>query len=173
MVTTRTIHRRRLSAGSKGRVAHPSRRRRRTRLDLAIAGSVAARRLRLSSFARVYLVAGGLLALAVAYLVVGAQLTQTSYELSRLQQQQTDLHAGQDQLRYQAAAMHTPARVEQAATTAGMQRTSPAGYPAYEPVAIDLGAAIGAGRPNDSPLWRRTLATVLGSTTKDAMASDR
>ncbi len=173
MVTTRTIHRRRLSAGTKGHAAHPSRRRRRTRLDLAIAGTVAARRLRLSSFARVYLVAGALLFLAVAYLVVGAQLTQTSYELSRLQQQQADLSATQDQLRYQAASMHTPARVEQAATTAGLQRTSPAGYPAYQPVAIDLGAAIGAGRPDDSPLWQRTLAAVLGGTTRDALASDR
>ncbi len=172
MVTSRTIHRRRLSAVGDGR-AQTSRRRRKTRIDLAIAGSAAARRLRLSALARVYLAAGVVLSLAVAYLGVGVQLTQTSYELSRLQQQQADLTAAQNQLHYQAAAMHTPARVEQAASTAGLQRTAPAGYPTYQPVALDLGAAIGAGRPDDSPLWQRTLAAALGGTTKEALATDR
>lgn len=175
MVTTRTIHRRRLTAGVAGRhsAAPSSRRRRRTRLDLALAQSTAARRLRLSAFARAYAVAAAVLALAVAYLFVGAQLTQTSYQLSRLQQQQADLQASQDQLRYQAAALHTPARVEQAAGQAGLQRTAPAGYQPYQPVAIDLGAPIGADRPEDSPLWQRAVAGIVGGTTKEALASDR
>ena len=106
MVTSRILTRRRLSAGA------PVRRRRSSRPFWAdIAASPAARRLQLSNFARVYAAAGVVLVLSVAYLLVAAQATQSSYELSKLKDQNAQLTAERDQLRYTMAAQHTPARV--------------------------------------------------------------
>jgi cell division protein FtsL len=164
LVTTRILTRRRLSAGVT------TRRRRSSRPLLAeIAASPAARRLRLSAFARVYAAAAVVLLLAIAYLAVVAQATQSSYELSRLKDQNAQLRAEQDQLRYSIAALHTPARVEQEAAAAGLQRTNQPKYVAYQPIAVDLNAPTGPTRPVEAPLWQRALAALLGG--GDALAS--
>lgn len=165
MVTTRILTQRRLIAGSR------MRRRRSSRPLLAeIAASPAAQRLRLSAFARVYAAAGVVLVLAIAYLVVAAQATQSSYELSRLKDQNAQLHAEQDQLRYSLAATHTPARVEQAAAAAGLQRTNQPRYVAYQPVAVNLNAPIGPDRQDQLPLWQQAVVAILGGA-RDALAS--
>ncbi len=170
MVTTRTMTRRRLRRA----VPPAPPRRRRSRPALAgIAGKVAARGLRVSAFARVYLAAGTILAMAICYLIVAAQATQSSYELSRLKDQHSQLAAEQRQLRYREAALHTPARVEQEAAQAGLQRAAPARYVGYQPVAIDLSAPVGHDRPDDAPLWQRALAGLFGGWARDALASDR
>lgn len=165
MVTTRILTRRRLTAGGT------TRRRRSSRpLFAEIADSPAARRLRLSTFARVYAAAAVVLLLAVAYLVVAAQATQSSYELSRLKDQNGQLQAEQDQLRYNLAATHTPARVEQSAAAAGLQRSNQPRYVRYQPVAVDLNAPTGPERPDEGPLWQRALAAVFGGA-RDVLAS--
>jgi cell division protein FtsL len=168
LVTTRILTRRRLIA------AGPTRRRRSSRssrpLWADIAASPAARRLQLSTFARVYAAAGVVLVLAIAYLVVAAQATQSSYDLTRLKEQNAQLRAEQDQLRYTMAAQHTPARVEQAAAAAGLQRSNQLKYVSYQPVALDLGASLGPDRPVQGPLWQQALAAVFGGA-RDVLAA--
>ena len=109
--------------------------------------------------------------LAVAYLVVAAQATQSSYDLNRLKDQNVQLRAEQDQLRYAMAAEHTPARVEQEAAQAGLQRPSQLKYVAYQPVQIDLNASVGPERPDQTPRWQQALATLFGGA-RDAFAAD-
>jgi hypothetical protein len=166
LVTTRILTRRRMMA------AGPTRRRRRSSRPLwaDIAASPAARRLQLSAFARVYAAAGVVLVLAIAYLVVAAQATQSSYDLTRLKEQNGQLRAEQDQLRYTMAAQHTPARVEQEAAATGLQRSSQLKYVSYQPVALDLGASVGPDRPAQGPLWRQALAAVFGGA-RDVLAA--
>ncbi|MBJ7601337.1 MAG: hypothetical protein DLM67_15680 [Candidatus Nephthysia bennettiae] len=165
MVTTRILTRRRLIA------APPTRRRRGSRpLWADITASPAARRLQLSTFARVYAAAGVVLALALAYLVVAAQATQSSYELTRLKDQNAQLRAEQDQLRYGMAAQHTPARVEQEAAAAGLQRSNQLKYVSYQPVVLDLSAPLGPERPVQGPLWQQAIAAVFGGA-RDALAA--
>lgn len=130
-------------------------------------------RLGLSSFARLSVAAGALLALAIGYLLVGAQATQSTYELTRLRQQNAQLQAEQEQLRYQAASAHTPAHVEQAAHAAGLQQAQRTTSVGAQPVALDLEAPIGPGRTDESPLWQRTLASVFGGVARTAFAADR
>jgi hypothetical protein len=137
------------------------------------ASSATAGRFGLASFGRVYAAGLGLLVLIIAYLLVGTQTTQTSYELDRLQDQNTQLVAEQDDLRAQDARMHTQAGVAQAATAAGLQHTSSPTYVGYQPVALDLGAPIGPDRPEDTPLWQRALAFIVGGTARDAQAAGR
>lgn len=159
MVTERTLERRRL--GLQLPTAPPSRRRRRSARPLVeLAGSALVARLRLSAFARACVVAALLLALALTYLVVAAQATQSSYELSRLRNQKAQLEADQDQLRYQSIRLHAPARVEQEAAAAGLQRSSNPTPVAYQPVDLDLARPIGPQPPDASPLWERALAAV-------------
>jgi len=174
LVTSRILTRRRLSAGARGLPA--TRRRRSAHLALGVAPlPAAAARLRLSAFGRLYLLTAAVLAVVLGYLVVAGQATQSSYELSTLQRQRAELRAEQDQLRYQAMTMRTPARIDQEAAQAGLQRTLPAKYVAYQPVAIDLAAPTGADLPDASPLWQRALAAVIGGTgaSRDVMAGDR
>lgn len=124
--------------------------------------SLTAERLRVSSLTRVYLAAVALLALIIVYLVVGAQTTQTSYELDHLKSQNAALQAEQGQLRYQDASVHTRAGIAQSASATGLQLTNQATYVRYQPASIDLSAPIGPTRPADTPLWQRILAGLTG-----------
>jgi cell division protein FtsL len=169
LVTTRIQTTRRLGASRHA----PRRRRSAWPLLTTVANSAAAERLALTSFARAYLAAGGLLVLAIAYLVVSAQATQTSYQLDNLKSQNTQLLAEQDQLRYDDARMHTPAGVAAAAAAAGMQHTNLPHYAGYQPVAVNLDAPIGPARPADTPPWQRALAAIASGVAKDAQAAGR
>jgi cell division protein FtsL len=151
--------------------AAPPRRRRSSRpLWADITATPAARRLKLSTFARVYAAAGVVLVLSLAYLVVAAQATQSSYELTRLKDQNAQLRAEQDQLRYGMAAQHTPARVEQEAAAAGLQRSNQLKYVSYQPVVLNLSAPLGPDRPVQGPLWQQAIAAVFGGA-RDALAA--
>lgn len=182
MVTSRILARRRLQAAAE-QEPNQGRRRRRSQsapgIGLgarALKPAAALERLRVSSFARVYAVAGVLLTMAICYLVVAAQITQTSYEMNRLRAQQAELRAEQDQLRYQGVQLHTPARVAQAAGQAGLAAAStPVKYLGYQPVAIDLGAPTGEPAPDRSALWQRAVAGLLTGigANRDVQASDR
>jgi hypothetical protein len=137
----------------------------------AIAGSATAGRLGLPSLGRAYAAAAGLLVVVIAYLVVGTQATQTSYELDRLKDEHAQLLAEQDQLRYQDARMHTQAGVAQSAAAAGLQHGNVPRYAGYQPVALDLRAPIGPGRAEDTPLWQRALAAIVGGPVREALAA--
>src|SRR5207247_1048627 len=115
----------------------------------------------------------GLLVLVIAYLLVGTQATQTSYEVDNLRDRSAQLQADQGQLRYQDARMHTQARIAQSATSAGLQHGNPPRYAGYQPVALDLAAPIGPDRPADTPLWQRAVAALIGSAARDAQAAGR
>jgi hypothetical protein len=159
VVTTRIqTTRRRLDAG------HAASRRRLTAWPLlaTVAGGAAVERLGLSSLARVYAAGAGLLVLIIAYLMLSAQATQTSYELDQLKDQNTQLTAEQGELRAQDARMHTEAGVAESAASAGLQRGNSLQYVTYQPVPLDLSAPIGPSRPDDVPLWQRALALVTG-----------
>lgn len=170
MVTTRIQTKRRHHGASR----HSARRRLADWPALVtVAGGVTAERLGLPSMARVYAAGAGLLVLVVAYLAIGTQATQTSYDLDRLKDQNVQLAAEQDDLRAQDARMHTQAGVAQAAAAAGLQHNNSPGYVGYQPVALDLGAPIGPARPVDTPLWQRALAALVGGPVQDAQAAGR
>lgn len=182
MVTSRILSRsRHAAAPSQG--VRPGRRRSRSRAGAgggrrshALHPAAAYERLRLSEFGRVYAVAGVLLLMAICYLVVAAQMTQTSYEMNRLRAQQAELVAEQGQLRYQGVQLHTPARVAQAAGVAGLAPAStPVKYLGYQPVAIDLGAGTGETPPDRTALWQRAVAGVLTGigASREVQATDR
>jgi hypothetical protein len=144
--------------------AATSRRRRSSARPLVeIATTAAAQRLRLSLFARVYAASAVLLVLAIAYLVVAAQATQSAYVLSQLKDQNARLQAEQQSLRYQSASLHGPAQTAQEAAATGMQRTANYVTVSPQPVALDLQRPIGPAEPENSPVWQRALAAVLGS----------
>ena len=137
-----------------------SRRRRRERLSLPQPATLdLGRRLRLGSFARVYILVGAVLAVVLLYLLQVATATQQSYEIGQLQRQQTDLLAEQDQLRYQEAALRSPSKVEQQAAQASLTRPVPYRYVDYRPVDLNLEAPPPAA-PDSSPLWQRSLASL-------------
>lgn len=170
MVTTRIQStRRRLGTSRRGR--HPRRLLAQWPLLATVANSSTAERLRLRSFARVYAAAAGLLVLVVAYLLVGTQATQTSYDLDRLKDQNARLVAEQADLRAQDARIHTQAGVAQSAASAGLQRGNAHQYVRYQPVALNLSAPIGPDRPEETPLWQRALAAIVGGTARDAQAA--
>jgi len=169
LVTPRILQTRRL--GVRPAPAPAVRRRRSSARPLVeIATTAAARRLRLSLFARVYAVSAVLLALAIAYLVVAAQATQSSYVLSQLKDQHARLGAEQQSLRYQSASLHGPAQTAQEAQATGMQRTATYVTVPSQPVALDLQKPIGPAAPEDSPAWQRALAAVTGG--RDAAAAE-
>ena len=167
MVTTRIQTTRRRQGTSR----HWQRRRTAWPLLTTAAGGRAAERLRLSSLGRVYTAALALLALVIVYLVVSTQATQTSYEVDRLRDQNSQLLAEQGALRAQDAGMHTQAGVAQAAAAAGLQHDNSLKYVRYQPVALDLGAPIGPARPEDTPLWQRAVAAVVGGPARDSQAA--
>jgi hypothetical protein len=173
LTSTKILTRRRL--GTIGATHAPVRRRRRTRGFVQVASVVAADRLRLNSFGHAYVFVGVALVAVLFYLALAAQVTQASYDITRLQEQQRQLIAEQDQLRYQEVTLHAPAQVEQSAAQSGMQRVPPVTYVAGQPVAIDLQAPIGAAPPDSTPLWEKVVAVVFTKlgVTHDAMASTR
>lgn len=114
-------------------------------------------------------------AILVTYLALTAQVTQASYELARLQNQQAALQAEQGQLRLREADLHTPAQVEQDARAAGLQRQAPRGFATYQATGVDLAAPIGQPATVDRPLWQDAVASLLGAVggTRDVLAGDR
>jgi hypothetical protein len=140
---------------------------------MQVASSTAAERLHLSSFGHAYLGVGAVLIAVLFYLGLAAQITQSSYDITRLQDQQRQLIAEQDHLRYQEVTLHAPAQVQKQATQSGMQRVVPAGYVAGQAVAIDLAAPIGESPNDTTPLWARAMAAVLSTVTHDVAAKTR
>ena len=140
---------------------------------MQVASSTAAERLHLSSFGHAYLGVGAVLIAVLFYLGLAAQITQASYDMARLQDQQRQLLAEQDQLRYQEVTLHAPAQVQQQAAQSGMQRVVPSGYIAGQAVAIDLTVPIGAGASDTTPLWARAVAAVINTVTRDVAAATR
>jgi len=140
-----------------------------------VASAAAAERLRLSSFGHAYLGVGAVLIAVLFYLGLAAQITQASYDITRLQDQQRQLVAEQDQLRYQEVTLHAPAQVQQQAAQSGMQRVVPSGYVTGQPVAIDLSRPVGSPAGDSTPLWERAVAAVVNTLggTRDVLASTR
>ncbi len=171
MTSTRILTRRRL--GTAGAQHVPARRRRRTRGFVQVAGAVAADRLQLNAYGHAYLGFGAALIGILFYLALAAQVTQSSYDITRLQDQQRQLIAEQDQLRYQEVTLHAPAEVQQQAARSGMQRAAPIAFVPAQPVAIDLEAPAGASGPDGTPLWERYLAALFNkvSGTRDVLAA--
>jgi hypothetical protein len=174
LISTRILARRRLSPSGVKHAPAP-RRRRRTRGFVQVASATAAERLHLSSFGHAYLGLGALLIGVLFYLGVAAQITQSSYDIARLQAQQSQLLAEQDQLRYQEVTLHAPAQVQQQAAQSGMQRVVPSGYVSGQPVAIDLTAPVGANAGDTTPLWARAVAAVINTVggTRDVLAATK
>jgi uncharacterized protein YdbL (DUF1318 family) len=135
----------------------------------------AAERLRLNAFGHAYLGVGAVLIGVLFYLALAAQVTQASYDISRLQDQQRQLIAEQDQLRYQEVTLHAPAQVQQQAAQSGMQRAAPSSYVQAPAVAIDLGTSIGAQAGDGTPIWQKVLAMIVNKVgnTRDVMASGK
>ena len=142
---------------------------------MQVASATASERLRLNSFGHAYLAMGLLLGAILIYLALAAQVTQASYDITHLQDQERQLLAEQDQLRYQEVTLHAPAQVEQQAAKGGMQRVPPANYVASAPVAIDLQAPVGAPPTDSTPLWERAVAALANrlGVARDAMAATR
>jgi hypothetical protein len=140
-----------------------------------VASATAAERLRLSSFGHAYLGLGAILIAVLFYLGLAAEITQSSYDIARLQDQQRQLLAEQDQLRYQEVTLHAPAQVQQQAAQSGMQRIVPSGYVAGQLVAIDLAAPVGASVNDTTPLWERAVAAVINTVggTRDVLAATK
>jgi len=176
LTSTRILARRRLgTAGATPHVTAQPRRRRRTRGFVQVASTVAAERLRLNMFGHAYVGVGALVIAILFYLALAAQITQSSYDISRLQDQQRQLIAEQDQLRYQEVTLHAPAQVQQQAAQSGMQRLVPSNFVVGPPVAIDLTAPLGGSPADTTPLWMRAVATVVNAVggTRDVMAATK
>jgi hypothetical protein len=176
LTSTRILARRRLGApGAAPHVTAPPRRRRRTRGFVHVATTVAAERLRVSTFGHAYVSLGAVVIAVLFYLAIAAQITQSSYEIARLQEQQRQLIAEQDQLRYQEVTLHAPAQVQKQASQSGMQRAAPSTYVPGQQVAIDLTVPIGASPVDGTPLWLRAVALVVNSFggPKDVMAATK
>jgi len=180
LTSTRILTKRRLStAGPQHVTAPPQRRRRRTRglvrgaFGAGLASSAAAEKLRLNTFGHAYLGVGAVLIAVLFYLAIAAQITAASYDITRLQEQQRQLIAEQDQLRYQEVTQHAPAQVQQQAAQSGMQRVVPQTYLPGQQVAIDLTAPVGASAADTTPLWLRAVASVVNTVagTREVMAA--
>jgi len=128
-----------------------------------VASSTAAERLHLNAFGHAYLGLGAVLIAVLFYLALAAQITASSYDIARLQ----------DQLRYQEVTQHAPAEVQQTAERSGMQRTNPRKFVSTQLVAIDLQAPIGAPPTDSSPLWQRMVAAVVNGVSHNVMAATR
>jgi hypothetical protein len=173
LISTRILTRRRL--GTAGVQHVPVRRRRRTRGFVQVASTAAAERLHLNAFGHAYLGLGAVVICVLFYLALAAQITQSSYDIARLQDQQRLLLAEQDQLRYQEVTQHAPAQVQKAADHSGMERTTPTKYVSSRAVAIDLQAPIGAPPTDATPIWQRMVAAVVDRVVgpHDVMAATR
>jgi hypothetical protein len=174
LTSTRILARRRLTvSGATHHITAPPRRRRRTRGFVQVASAAAAERLHLNGFGHAYLGVGAVVIVLLFYLAIAAQITQSSYDIARLQDQQRQLIAVQDQLRYQEVTLHAPAQVQQQAAQSGMQRVLPSKFVPGQQLAIDLGAPIGAQAPDTTPLWMKAVAAVMNTVgdTRDVMAA--
>jgi hypothetical protein len=140
-----------------------------------VASSAAVDRLHLNAFGHAYLGLGAVLICFLFYLALAAQITQSSYDIARLQDQQRQLLAEQDQLRYQEVTQHAPASVQRSATDSGMHRTTPSRFVNSQAVAINLSAPIGAAPTDSTPLWQRMVAAVVDRVVgaHDVMAATR
>ena len=109
------------------------------------------------------------------YLALAAQITASSYDIARLQDQQRQLLAEQDQLRYEEVTQHAPASVQQSAAHSGMVRMTPTRFVNTQEVAINLTASIGAAPTDSSPLWQQMMAAVVDKVVgaHDVMAAGR
>jgi len=151
------------------------RRRRRAQLRLPQPAELALPAgMRFGAFGRVYLLIAGVVIATLLYLVQAAGATQASYEIGRLQAQQSDLVAEQDHLKYESASLKSPAQIESEAAQANLTRPQPYRYVQYADAGVNLDAPAPLG-PDDSPLWQKALAslgrTVTGS--QDALAAGR
>ena len=175
MTSTRILARRRLGTAAAPHVAPSGRRRRRTRGFVQVATAVASERLRLNLFGHAYMAVGAAVIALLFYLAIAAQITQSSYDISRLQDQQRQLIAEQDQLRYQEVTLHAPAQVQQQAAQSGMQRVVPSSYVQGNQVAIDLTSPIGDSPTDTTPLWLRAVAAVVNTVggTRDVQAATK
>jgi len=173
LTSTRILTRRRLITAGPQHVTAPPRRRRRTRGFVQVASAAASERLRLNAFGHAYLGVGAVVIGILFYLAIAAQITQSSYDITRLQDQQRQLIAEQDQLRYQEVTRHAPAQVQQQAVNSGMQRVVPSSYVPGQAVAIDLTVPVGASPADTTPLWLRAVALVVNTVggTRDVMAA--
>jgi hypothetical protein len=151
----------------------PPRRRRRTQGFVQVAAATASERLRLNAFGHAYLLVGAAIAAVLLYLGLAAQVTMYSYQIANLQDQQRQLVAEQDQLRYQEATLHAPGQIAQQAAQGGMQRVPPSNYVKEPAVAIDLTAPIGAPPTDSTPLWEQAVAAFVNriGVARDAMAA--
>jgi hypothetical protein len=142
---------------------------------MQVASAVAAERLRLNVFGHAYIFVGAAVIVVLFYLAIAAQITQASYDITRLQEQQRQLIAEQDQLRYQEVTQHAPAQVQQHAQQSGMRRVVPARYVNGQQIAVDLAAPVGASPDDTTPLWLRAVALVVNTVgqTRDVMASTK
>lgn len=142
---------------------------------MQVASTVAAERLRLNVFGHAYVGVGAVVIALLFYLALAAQITQASYDISRLQDQQRQLIAEQDQLRYQEVTLHAPAQVQQQAAQSGMQRVVPSSFVAGQPVGIDLTAPVGNSPTDTTPLWMRAVAIVVNTVggTRDVLAATK
>jgi cell division protein FtsL len=131
-----------------------------------LASARLAGRLRLRALGRFYAAGAVTLVLAVINLMLAAQATQSSYQVTALQATNRQLVADQQQLRYVEATQHTPARVEQEARKQGMSRPMAAGYAAPQPLPFDLQAPLSAGPDAGSAgdLLGAAIRTMLGAT---------
>lgn len=136
---------------------------------------MATQRLHASTFGRAYVFMGVVVIGVLFYLAIAAQITASSYDISRLQDQQRQLLAEQDALRYQEVTLHAPAQVQQQATASGMQRVAPATYVPGVEIALDLTTPIGVSPVDQTPLWLRAVALVVNTVagTRDVMASTK
>jgi len=131
----------------------------------------ASQRLRFDALGHAYLAAGAALIGLMFYLAVAAQITQSSYEISQLQDQQRQLIAQQDQLISQEVTLKSPAQLQQHAAQNGMQRVVLGKILTGPPVAIDLTVPDGAPASDSTPLWARMVASALNTVTgtRDSM----
>lgn len=175
MTSTRILARRRLGTAAAPHATAPQRRRRRTRGFVQVATAVASERLHLNLFGHAYVAIGAAVVVLLFYLAIAAQITQSSYDISRLQDQQRQLIAEQDQLRYQEVTLHAPAQVQQQAAQSGMQRVVPSSYVQGNQVAIDLTSPIGDSPTDTTPLWLRAVAVVVNTVggTRDVQAATK
>jgi hypothetical protein len=164
-----------MGATASPHVSAPPRRRRNRRGFVQVAAAVAQERLHVNLFGHAYLGVGAVLVGLLFYLAIAAQITQASYDISRLQDQQRQLIAEQDQLRYQEVTMHAPAQVQQQAAQSGMQRVVPSSYVQGRQVAVDLTSPVGGSPADAAPLWQRAVAALLNQVagTRDVMASTK
>jgi len=174
LTSTRILARRRQTvSGAAHHLTAPPRRRRRTRGFIQVASATAAERLHLNGFGHAYMLVGGVVIVLLFYLAIAAQITQSSYDIARLQDQQRQLIAEQDQLRYQEVTLHAPAQVQQHAAQTGMSRVVPSRYVTAPQLALDLSAPIGASAPDTTPLWMKAVAALVNTAagTRDVMAA--